>query len=168
MELLDNPVAELAFLDRYDAFTDNPVPFLFEVLDRRFPGARFVLTTRPVDDWLRSMEWLFEEGLDRLDAPTRALGNRVHDRLYGITAFDADVLGRVYTSHHASVGRHFESRPDDLLTVPVDELGWSRFCEFLDVEEPSTSFPHENASRSDHRHGVVSRLRRDRQRPPRD
>jgi len=149
MRLLDEPRAELEVLDRYDAFTDNPVPFLFKELDSRFRGAKFILTTRSLDSWLRSMEWLFGEGLDRLDQSTRTLGDEVHERLYGITTFDANVLTEIHTRHHASVVGHFESRPRDLLTLPVGDLGWQRLCRFLDVAEPTEEFPHANKSERD-------------------
>lgn len=145
MELMDDPDADLAVLKTFDAFTDNPVPFVFRALDQRFPDAKFVLTTRPVGDWLRSMEWLFGEGLDRLK-PTRELGDQVHERLYGITNFDADILADIYTRHHSAVERHFAARPSDLLKVSIADLGWPILCGFLDVDEPVTSFPHSNSS----------------------
>jgi hypothetical protein len=148
MRLFDEPDADLDLFDTHDAFTDNPVPFLFALLDRRFPGSKFVLTTRPIDAWLRSMEWLFGDGLDRLDKRTRALGDEVHERLYGITSFDATVLTDVYVRHHSTVAGHFERRSDDLLTVPVAELSWLTLCDFLDCDPPSSVFPHVNSSRN--------------------
>ena len=59
--LLDDQYDRL--LDRYDAFTDNPIPFMYRDLDARYPGSKFILTTRPLAGWLASMEWLFDEGL---------------------------------------------------------------------------------------------------------
>ena len=76
-------------LQHYEAFTDNPIPFRYRDLDARFPGARFVLTTRPLEPWLDSMEWLFSQGIARLDRPTRRLARRVHRELYGLRRFDA-------------------------------------------------------------------------------
>jgi len=55
------------FVGRYDAFCDNPIPFIYRELDQRWPASRFVLTTRPVQEWIDSMRWLFGPGLDRLD-----------------------------------------------------------------------------------------------------
>ena len=51
--LLFDPDDEV--LGLYEAFTDNPIPFLYQRLDARFPGSKFILTTRDLDDWLRSM-----------------------------------------------------------------------------------------------------------------
>ena len=37
----------------YDAFTDNPIPLLYQELDRRHPGSRFIHTTRDEQAWLK-------------------------------------------------------------------------------------------------------------------
>lgn len=131
-------------LGAHDAFSDNPIPFLIAELDERFPGARFVHTHRPVDDWLRSMRWLFGEGLDRLDPATRVLGDRVHRELYGIDTFDEATLRAVWHDHRATVAAHFVDRPDDVLHVETAELDWEPMCAFLGLRPPSTPFPHSN------------------------
>lgn len=147
MALLDDPSAAVPLLERHRGFVDNPVPFVFETLDARCPGARFVMTTRPKDEWLASMRWLFGPGLDRLDPPTRRLGDEVHARLYGITRFDADVLSTVYDEHRARVARHFAGRARDLLVIELAGLGWEPLCRFLEIEPPATRFPHDNRRR---------------------
>ena len=157
MDLLDDPTRPSALLETHDAFTDNPVPFLVDVLHARHPDARFVYSTRPRDDWLRSMEWLFGEGLDRLDAATRRLGDEVHERLYGITTFDASTLERIHIDHHRSVSDHFADAPHQLLTLPLDTFAWEPLCAFLELETPTQPFPRANAATS-------RRLRRRRKR----
>lgn len=147
MGLLDDPEAEVGLLDRHDAFTDNPVPFLYRVLDHRCPGSQFVLTTRPRDEWLASMAWLFGPGLDRLDAETRRLGDHVHDRLYGITRFDEQVLGEIHDRHHREVEAYFAGRKHDVLRIETSELGWDPLCAFLELDVPRVPFPHVNQGR---------------------
>jgi hypothetical protein len=146
MDLLDDATAPADVLDTATAFTDNPIPFLYPLLDRLRPGSKFILTTRPLDEWLASMEWLFGEGLRRLDRKTRALGNEVHEQLYGITNFDASVLSRVFETHHRGVSAYFEDRTDDLLLMRVTDFAWPELCAFVGVEVPATSFPHKNHS----------------------
>ena len=99
-------VREIAFplLDRFDAFGDNPWPILFRELDERRPGSRFVLTTRPTDEWLGSVtryfgarstpmrEWIYGAG--------SPLGNESRYR-------------ERYERHHAEVLEHFRDRPGD-------------------------------------------------------
>ena len=41
--------------ERYDAFQDFPWPLLYRELDKRYPGSRFILTTRNTDAWVRSV-----------------------------------------------------------------------------------------------------------------
>ena len=141
--LLDDPNDDV--LERYEAFTDNPIPFLYRDLDERYPGSRFVHTTRPLDGWLESMEWLFGEGLRRLDHRTRRLGRRVHRQLYGLRRFDADRLTEIYLDHHRGVDAHFAGRVD-LLRLELDREPdpWGKLCRFLDVAEPAVRFPSSN------------------------
>ncbi len=135
-----------AFLDRHDAFFDNPVPFLRDELHRARPDARFVVTHRPVDPWLTSMAWLFGEGLDRLDADTRALGDRVHRFVYGTDRFDADRLRRIHAEHYDDL-RSWSSDRDDVLWLEVDDgLDWQPLCDFLSVPVPAEPFPRLNGS----------------------
>lgn len=47
--------ALMPFIDAYDAFCDVPFPGLYDVLARRFPGARFILITRDGESWWRSL-----------------------------------------------------------------------------------------------------------------
>ena len=135
-----------AFLGGADAFTDNPIPFVYQRLDELCPGSKFVHTTRPVDDWLRSMRWLFGQGIERLSPEMRKIGHEVHQAVYGITTFDPDVLRRVHADHALGVAEYFADRPDDLLNVTLGGYGWLELCDFLKVECPDSVFPHENRS----------------------
>lgn len=149
MPLLDDPAADTSVLSTARAFTDNPIPFLYPTLDEICPRSQFVLTTRPVEDWLRSMEWLFGPGLARLDPVTRRLGHEVHERLYGITRFDEQVLGEIHTSHHRGVDAFFDRREGDLLRIDLARFGWTDLCRFLAAEEPAEDFPHLNGRQNE-------------------
>ena len=138
-------VREIAFplLDRFDAFGDNPWPILFRELDERCPGSRFVLTTRPTDEWLRSVtryfgarttpmrEWIYGAG--------SPLGNESRYR-------------ERYERHHAEVLEHFRDRPGDLLVLRVTAgEGWRELCDFLGRDDPGSVFPHVEPSARDAR-----------------
>ena len=47
---------EMAFrlAGRYDAFQDWPWPLVYQQMDKRYPGSKFILTERPVEKWLQS------------------------------------------------------------------------------------------------------------------
>lgn len=154
-----------AFLDRHDAFFDNPVPFLRRELHEARPNASFIVTHRPVEPWLSSMEWLFGEGLDRLDPATRALGDRVHRFVYGTDVFDPDRLRRIHAEHYDGLRSWSDGRDDVLWLELEDGLGWQPLCDFLSVAVPDTPFPRLNGSNRPRRQGRLSRWLPGRERP---
>ncbi|MEM7342567.1 MAG: sulfotransferase [Actinomycetota bacterium] len=135
-----------AFIAAHDAFFDNPIPFLRATIEDQVADARYIVTVRNRASWLASMSWLFGPGLDRLDAPTRALGDRVHRTVYGTDTYDADVLGAVYDRHYHELGRWAYGRHDALWLDVDTGLSWEPLCAFLDRPHPGVSFPHRNRS----------------------
>ena len=137
---------------RYDAFQDNPWPLLFRELDREVPGARFVLTRRSDDAWLRSIVGHF----DQKRTPMR-------EWIYGVGSplGNEDVYLERYRRHNRDVLAYFADRPGDLLVMDVSRGdGWEVLCPFLELPAPHRPFPHVNAAsaRSDLR--PTARLRR--------
>ncbi len=144
-------------LSDYDAFFDNPIPFMYRELDQAWPGSKFIATTRPLDDWLGSMVWLFDEGLARLSPTERRIGDRVHQAVYGITEFDERILTEIWHDHHEGLRGWFGHR-DDLLWLELEDgMRWGPLCDFLRVPRPETAFPHRNAAAEPSR---MQRLRR--------
>ena len=131
------------FLSSYDAFFDNPIPFRYPALAELYPASRFIVTQRPLDSWLVSMEYLFGPGLDRLDAETRARGDRVHRSVYGTDRFDAELLAGVYERHYQEVRAFVSDRRHVWLDLR-DGFEWDPICELLDLPVPSGRFPHAN------------------------
>jgi len=145
--LLDH--IDVAFLDAHDAFFDNPIPFRFNELDRacvaRGWDAKWIVTHRNRDAWLTSMQWLFDEGLARLDRRTRRIADRVHRKLYGTTDFDPAVLGAIHDGHHAQLTEFVVGR--DALWIDLGETpAWEPLCELLNRPVPIAPFPHRNRS----------------------
>lgn len=124
----------LAEADHFRSFEDTPWCKLFRELDQRFPGSKFILTTRR-------------------DAHTRVVsawnGAVRKGRRQGEMSLDflADKV-QEYESHNAAVREHFKDRPDDLLEVCWEKGdGWPQLCEFLELPVPKRSFPHKNAAK---------------------
>lgn len=123
---------------RYDAFQDNPWPILFREMDALHPGSRFILTTRPEDEWIASVKRYFGEQA----SPMRGW-------IYGAgsPAGNEAVYLRRYREHHDHVRAWFRDRPGDLLEMDITRGdGWERLCPFLGVPVPDTPFPAENRS----------------------
>jgi hypothetical protein len=127
----------------FDAATDLPIPIFFKELDNRYPGAKFVLTTRNERDWLNSMQGLFTR-----NARTRSNLSRyqrlVRNTMYGTTSFKPAKLEAAYRRHHTDVTEYFGERVLSL-NICAGE-GWQQLCEFLGVAHPNTKFPWKHAT----------------------
>ncbi|NJL14825.1 MAG: hypothetical protein HC913_18710 [Microscillaceae bacterium] len=138
--LAQNPV-----LEKYEAFSDNPVPLFFRELDALYPGSKFILTVRPIEAWLASCAWMFREKRRAWGFDTRADVREIHARWYGQHHFDEMVFRQVYIQHHQEVALHFAHRTQDLLTLHLEEGKghWEELVDFLGIEAcPRKPFPH--------------------------
>ena len=126
------PILEVA--DRFDAFEDNPWFLLYRELDRRFPGSKFILTTREDSRWIASATRYYGRSRSNL-----------RRWIYGVdtpAGHEALWLDR-YRRHNAEVASYFAGRPRDLLIADWERGdGWSELCAFLELEPPSGPFPH--------------------------
>lgn len=137
---------DLDFLRNHDAFFDNPIPFRYRELDTVCPDSAWIVTQRPVDDWLSSMQWLFGPGLDRLSPDMRVVGDRVHRQLYGSVKFDERRLRSIYERHYAELEVWVVGRPSVWIHLN-DGFSWDPICELLNRPVPRQPFPHTNRRR---------------------
>ena len=131
------------------AGADHGVTIFYKYLDGRYPGSKFVLTTREFDDWLPSLEWVLDYvRLDKITGPIREVTIMARMLLLETLEFDRDKAIAAYDRHHADVKRYFADRPDDLLEMRIaDGDGWEKLCPFLGVEIPDVEFPRTNERR---------------------
>jgi hypothetical protein len=127
-------------LSSFEAFTHTPLAALYQELDRRFPGSKFILTTREQSSWLASCQ-------QRIGVSEAAgMPDDVREtqlRVYGIGGFDRETFRRVYDRHLAEVAEYFAARPGQLLTIDLCAgEGWEKLCPFLGRPVPSEPFPH--------------------------
>lgn len=120
----------------FDAFQDNPWPILYEYLDQKYPGSKFILTMRDEAEWIRSQVHHF----GTRETPMRQW-------IYGVgcPVGNESVYLERYREHYQDVLSYFEGRSDDLLKLDLSAgHGWPELCEFLDVRVPDIPFPHSN------------------------
>ena len=133
-------------LEQWYAFSDLPFPLLYEKLDKAYPNSKFILTVRNEEDWIKSVEGLW----DAKSNPTRwvwdkyPFTNRIHRELYGQTHFDREVFLERYRRHNAEVVAYFGSRIDDLTIMHDRNTGWHTLCRFLGVPVPDVPYPVSN------------------------
>ena len=128
------------------AGSDHGVTVFYKYLDGRYPGSKFVLTTRDLDDWLTSMEWIFDYvKLEKITGPIRDVTIMARMLMFETLEFDRDKVIAGYNRHHADVKRYFADRPGDLLEMRISGGdGWEALCPFLGVEIPAVEFPSTN------------------------
>ena len=121
--------------NRYDAFCDSPINYLFRELDAAYPGSRFILTVREMKPWIISRMAQF----GGLPAEHR----------------------RKWREHVDSVMSHFAERPADLLVYDLCAgQVWEPLCKFLGVSIPAEPFPWANKTPENVRQRYARRLAR--------
>lgn len=126
------------YLTTFDAVTDLPMATYFRELDARFPGSKFILTDRNVDDWLASVERRFS----RNRYPDSQFTRDVRLAQYGVITFNEARFRRLYGEHIAAVQHYFRDRPDDLLRMnPFSGDEWDVVCKFLEKPVPDQPYP---------------------------
>jgi len=124
----------------YQGLTDTPVVAVYRELAQRYPDARFILTVREPEAWLRSCEraWATAVALQyagELGPYCRAINTAV----YGRPDFCRETFAQVYERHRSEV----RASLPEVLELEVGE-GWDRLCHFLVRPVPARPYPHAN------------------------
>lgn len=144
-------------------FQDIPfsLPYTFIAMDQAFPGSKFILTLRDsAEQWYNSLIQfhgkIWADG--RIPPTSEDLKNakyiykgypyHINMHIYNVTdnaPYSKDILMEHYQNHERSILEYFRFRPDDLLVIRVKEdSDYTKFCEFLGVEQKRAGFPWEN------------------------
>jgi len=138
-----------------DAMTDINAAFAFEALARMFPKAKFIYTTRPLDDWEKSIALHYgaptpdhlKQRMRRTpvtDGPVAGplkhalLYQAIHHALYTGHASWEDA----YAAHEKAVKSFFGKSPR-LMEFDIFERkhGWKELCSFLKKPLPDAPYP---------------------------
>jgi hypothetical protein len=134
----------------FDAFVDNPWPLLYKELASREPQAKFILTTREEESWLKSVLTYF--GNSHSEFRKLVYGEsspKSNETLY---------LNR-YRKHNQEVIEYFNSLPNRLLVLPLEEQGkWQLIANFLGTNAPNIDYPITNKTNKNQDIAIVSRL----------
>jgi hypothetical protein len=130
-------------LQTADAAAGVECALFYRYLDYRFPDSKFILTTRPLRDWLQSLEHILAKYPVRSREENIPIFRRM--TLAGTVAFDEAKHTKAYIRHHDEVREYFKDRSSDLLELDVTaEPGWEKLCAFLGLSPPDAAFPHMN------------------------
>ncbi len=130
------PALQLA--EPYRAFQDRPfnVWEMYRKLDERYPGSRFVLTSRSPETWWRSVDhWI------HVAKPHIAKRYVEHLRVDDDSK-TAMIDG--YERYNQEVRNYFTGRTDFLELDFERGDGWKPLCELLELPVPDEPVPHRN------------------------
>ena len=119
----------------FDAFLDNPWPFLYQKIDKLYPESKYILTIRPVDQWIKSI-------ITHFGSQTTEMRKMIYG--VGFPLGNEDIYKARYEQHNNEVLKYFADRPDDLLVLKITAgEGWEKLAPFLGINMMD-SFPHKN------------------------
>lgn len=124
----------------FDAFSDiRALARRFDLLDDQYSGSWFILTVRPVDDWIDSRRRHVERNIARWKA----------GKYHGTFLVVDEARWRREWHRHVSRAREYFARRPGFLEVDLTAgVGWGPLCKLLDLPEPSVPFPWVNRDRS--------------------
>lgn len=148
-----------------DGITDINAAFMFETLFHMFPNAKFIYTTRPLKDWVKSISHHYDSPdpqhlKSRLDAtpvvyPANAHTGEentldfhiIHHALYTNHKTWEDA----YNNHEKRVKAFFGKRQENFLRFDIfrQKHGWPELCDFLGVKPPKEPYPLRSWKRPD-------------------
>jgi hypothetical protein len=119
-----------------DAVSDViAVIYYFYLADLQYPGSKFILTLRDLEEWLDSRRRHVERNQQLKEAGQ-------YDGSF--LAVDFDLWAEEYRRHEAVVRTYFADRPADLLAFRPADGDWEPLCTFLGQAVPELPFPWAN------------------------
>ena len=122
--------------DTYRGFSDFRGERYFRELYAQYPNSKFILTIRPLEDWLRSTEISLSDPRKNLER----IRNKIRIELYNEKKYI-----KYYRNYKKQIRKFFKDKPDQFLELRICEgEGWPELCSFLNLDRPNVDFPREN------------------------
>ena len=121
---------------------DNLTPIYafenFRELDKQYPGSKFILNTRNVEDWINSRIRFLERGYFYCKH-----GDRFHSSQEALN----QCWRKHWDEHTSNVREYFSNRPEDLLEFDLDKDGPEKIADFFcDLNLDISKWGHHNKS----------------------
>jgi len=132
----------------FRAFEDRPwnIWDIYQLLDKAYPGSKFVLTEREPEKWWVSVERWIRTHPDKLGTYLNHLQ---------VDRFDKEAFINSYIKHNQSVKEYFNGRDNFLIMNFEKGDGWDKLCSFIELKAPSRPFPHANSHKKNN--GTLSK-----------
>lgn len=131
-------ISLIEFARNFRCFIDRPWNMWesYRIMDRAFPGSKFILSVRNASDWWESVyHWLTHKKANMIERYLLHLQ---------VSSLDRDKFISAYNAYNKEVFEWFERRDNFLVMNMESGDGWNKLCQFLDLPKPDIPFPHEN------------------------
>lgn len=131
-------------IETYDFLCDSFIFTRYKELDKKYPGSKFILTTREEESWLNSIvTHLVRKPIEELSEYRQEM--RVE--AWGSIFPSREDLRQAYRDHYTGVEDYFRGRDKDILVMEiVSGDGWDKLCPFLGKSELDKPFPKLNVT----------------------
>ena len=120
---------------KFMGFSDFNGEFYFTKLYKQYPHSKFILTSRPVEDWIRSVVHM-----ERYQKPQSYSNSKLE-------LLQLREKVKHYFNTKKRVKSFFEDKPGKLLEIDIPSGdGWEVLCTFLGKPIPNIPFPYLNQS----------------------
>jgi len=105
-----------------------------------YPGAKFILTLRDTNSWIKSVVNYFA-----------SIRIPLHQKIYGVPCAEGyeTVYRERYDRHNREVLAFFKDKPDFIVMEQGKNFDYATLCGFLGIAEvPQTAFPHARNNRT--------------------
>lgn len=122
----------LKVMSDWDAAQDMPWPLFYKELREFYPNAKFILTYRDPERWIKSVVQYF--GSIRIP---------LHQKIYNVPCAEGyeEIYLKTYNDFNAEVQEYFKNDENFLLMKMGENFDYKTLCEFLQVEISSEEFP---------------------------
>ena len=135
-------------LEMFDFFHDVPYSFNYELIDKKYPDSKFILTIRDEEDWFKSL--FHYQNLPLPEASPRKIINAIYHHEIIMSEHKAEVI-ELYRKYNNDVITYFTDTPEKLLIIDLCDKNKNepdiiqKISGFTKLVIPGNFvFPHEN------------------------
>lgn len=138
-------------LEMFDFFHDVPYSFNYELIDKKYPGSKFILTIRDEEEWFKSL--FHYQNLPLPETSPRKIINVIYHHETIMNEHKDEVIG-LYRKYNNDVITYFKNTPKKLLIIDLCDKNKNepdiiqKICRFTKLIIPTNFvFPHINAQK---------------------
>lgn len=126
-------------MQNWDAVQDMPWPLFYKELYELYPNAKFILTYREPDKWIKSIVEYFA-----------SIRIPLHQKIYNVPCAEGyeDTYLKVYNENNNEIIGFFKDKDNFLKMSLGEDFNYSRLCNFLEIKEiPNKEFPRSRTNK---------------------